>query len=271
MKYTVVGGSGFIGSSLLAHLTSQEVECYAPARDDLSIFGQDLGHVIYCAGVTADFRNRPADTVRAHVSSLLDLLEKARYDSFLYLSSTRVYQGAEGASETQSLTVDSQSPGDLYNLSKLMGESVCLSMGKGKSRIVRLSNVYGRDLESSNFLTSIIQMAIHNRHVVLSSHLDSEKDYVSIQDVVRMLPRIACSGRHQIYNLASGSNVSHRRLVDKLRDLTSCQVSVKEAAELVTFPRISIERIQGEFQYHPSPVLDDLEALVRIYSKGQHE
>ena len=74
----VIGGAGFIGSHLLAHLEKSGYECFAPARDDASVFERELGHVIYCIGLTADFRQRPFDTVRAHVCFLAEVLETGK-------------------------------------------------------------------------------------------------------------------------------------------------------------------------------------------------
>ncbi len=74
-KFTVLGGNGFIGSHLGEVIVELAYECDKPKRNDRSIFDRNLGHLIYAVGLTADFRVRPYDTVRAHVSHLMDLLE----------------------------------------------------------------------------------------------------------------------------------------------------------------------------------------------------
>ena len=91
MKFTIFGSRGFIGSNLLQKLKHSNVECYTPDIHNNEILKENLGHVIYAIGLTADFRERQFDTVEAHVCLLHDLLKNATFDSFLYLSSTRVY------------------------------------------------------------------------------------------------------------------------------------------------------------------------------------
>src|SRR4051812_11177152 len=81
MRFTVLGASGFIGSHLMRWLESQSLPYWAPKRCE-NVLGRPLGHVIYCIGLTADFRGRPYDTVRAHVCHLLDILEEAEFASF---------------------------------------------------------------------------------------------------------------------------------------------------------------------------------------------
>ncbi len=92
--FTVLGATGYIGSRLVAHLQAQGHTVWAPARGDAEVFTRPLGHVMYCVGLTADFRTRPFDTVDAHVGLLAEVLRRAQFESLLYLSSTRVYMGA---------------------------------------------------------------------------------------------------------------------------------------------------------------------------------
>jgi nucleoside-diphosphate-sugar epimerase len=99
MHATLIGGHGFIGRHLQAQLRSLGWTCDVPLRDDVSLFQRDLGHVFYCAGLTADFRQRPYDTVEAHVALLSNVLQQASFLSLTYLSSTRVYAGASTTDE----------------------------------------------------------------------------------------------------------------------------------------------------------------------------
>lgn len=262
MKFTILGASGFIGSHLLAYLEASGYACFAPARNDDAIFERELGHVIYCIGLTADFRRRPFDTVRAHVGFLAEVLEKADFDSLLYLSSTRVYAGAASGGEDAPLAA-----GDLYNLSKLTGEALCFASGRDHVRVARLSNVFGADFSSDNFLPSIIRAAVVDGRVVLNTALGAAKDYVSIEDVVKILPRIAAQGKHGIYNVAGGRNTSNRQLLAKLSEITGCGVDAPAGAEAAIFPGIAIGRLEQEFAYAPMAVLDCLEGLVEHYRK----
>jgi nucleoside-diphosphate-sugar epimerase len=184
MSWTVLGASGIIGRRLTAHLRSVGHIVDTPGRNDDNLYRRPLGHVIYAIGLTADFRQRPYDTVNSHVSVLAELLQQGNFESLLYLSSTRVYARAAGGSEDSPLPVLSQDPSDLYNLSKLMGESLCLQDARAGIRVARLSNVVGGDnAESANFLPSLVREARSGR-IVLQTAMDSVKDYIHIDDVV---------------------------------------------------------------------------------------
>lgn len=265
MKFTILGASGFIGSHLAEHLRGIGAECFTPSRDDPSVYENKLGHVVYCIGLTANFRERPYDTVRAHICQLLNFLERTEFESFLYLSSTRVYRKAASGQEDAEIGVNPSDPGDLYNLSKLMGESACFASRCPNVRVVRLSNVFGSDVSSTNFLSSIIKDAVDKNRIVLEDALESEKDYISITDVVRLLPHVAFSGQHRLYNVASGMNVSNHMLLENIQRLTGCGIEIANNVPTASFPKLSIARIQNEFEFSPSMLIHALDELILRY------
>lgn len=264
---TVLGADGFIGSQLVRKLVTDGVDHQAIGRND-PLPGGNLGDVIYCIGLTADFRTRLLQTVESHVCYLLDLVRGQEFNSLLYLSSTRVYAGSDSTNEEESLLVKPQSQDDLYNLSKVMGESVVLNCGR-HTRVARISNVYGPDFNSENFLSTILRQSVNSEEIVLETAPDSAKDYVNVSDVVDGLIKLATAGRERIYNLGSGLNVSHTELTQKLQDLTGCVVEFAPNAPTVQFPPINIQRMRHEFNFAPSFILDDLVHLVPLYRKSR--
>ena len=268
---TVLGSTGFIGSGLVAFLRKSGQECFTPERD-LDLAGlPHLGHVINCIGLTADFRQRPMETVEAHVCKVLELLRKTRFDSFLYLSSTRVYNNADEGEETAGLRVNPTDFSDLYNLSKLMGESVCLAVPDRNVRIARLSNVIGNDLGSGNFIFSLIRDAVDKDRIILGQPLDQAKDYIGIDDVLRLLFDIATKGKQRLYNIASGIPVSNREVVEKISAVTGCAVEAAGGQNGMNFPRISIRRIEEEFSFRPANVLDNLQGIINNYKQSKND
>ncbi|MGC2457111.1 MAG: NAD(P)-dependent oxidoreductase [Gallionellaceae bacterium] len=250
-NFTVLGAGGFIGSQLTEALKGEDrADIYAPLRQDGAgvsedIFERDLGHVFYCIGLTANFRMRPFDTVEAHVCLLRRLLERGRFESLTYLSSTRVYEGVATTHESTVLQVSPSNPGHLYNLSKLMGEALCFACGH-KAKVVRLSNVFGRALPSQNFISQVLKEAADTGRVRFLTAPQSVKDYVSVTDVIRWLPQIALRGTHSIYNVASGENTRNAELA-LLLEQQGIEVSFAEGAPEWSFPVIDTNRLTQEF------------------------
>jgi nucleoside-diphosphate-sugar epimerase len=184
---TVLGATGFIGSNIVSKLVNDGEQVYAPERGE-DFENNDLGDIIYCIGMTADFRTKPFETVDAHVCVLNRILKKCRFNSLTYLSSTRVYINASKAvaEENDKILVDPFSSDELYTLTKLTGERLCLSSGKNV-KIARLSNIYGSDLNSDNFLADIVRRIYNDGEFTLYSSLSSAKDYLFIDDAVNYL------------------------------------------------------------------------------------
>jgi nucleoside-diphosphate-sugar epimerase len=263
MRFTVLGSSGFIGSHVAALARNSGHEVVCPPRGE-NLDGQALGHVIYCIGLTADFRTRPHDTIYAHVSRLQDVLTLSTFDSLVYLSSTRVYSRCplqEVVTEETPIPTLSQDSSDLYNLSKLLGESIGLSHGH-QVKIARLANVVGCEPESTNFLPSIIRDSMSSGHIQLQTSLNSSKDYIHVDDVAKLLLRIGPDGQQQVYNVASGLSLTHNELTIELTRLTGATVDVVPDAPTVRFPQIDVQRIEAEFNFSPRRILDSLPELI---------
>ena len=264
IQNTIFGGLGFIGSNLCQSLKKDSLPYQIISRQD-SLPTGNLGNVFYCAGITADFRSRPFDTIDAHVSTLASVLENCQFFSFTYLSSARMYRKNSLTTEETKFTIDPLEPEDLADVSKLTGEALCLSMKDKRVRVVRPSNVFGKDFLSKNFLTEIIEAALITKKIALRSALDSSKDYVDVDSVVNIMRRISERGTHRIYNIASGYNISHQSIVQLLRDLTGCKLSLVDDATSIIWPAINIDRIQLEFCFKSLNLMDELETLVRHF------
>lgn len=265
MNFTIIGGNGFVGSAVVSHLRVGGNQVCVPERGDTDIFVRPLGHVIYAAGVTADFRTRPFDTLQAHVGHLAELLERATFDSLLYLSSARLYRHAESSREDAAVAVRSEDPEDFYDLTKLGGEALCHVAGRPNIRVARLSNVIGSDFRSANFVFDLIRAACSTGRIELRSALDSAKDYVLISDVARLLPEIAVSGSQRCYNVASGINIAHRDIVDVVTGLTNTDCTVVADAPRIASTPVDIQRVRSEFGFVPSDVLPEISILVNEY------
>jgi len=261
MKFTVFGATGFIGRHLARRLIRRGHEVAVPTRSEIPHLPQKLGHVIYAIGLTSDFRTRPFDTITAHVTLLADLMQKYSFDSFLYLSSTRVYT-QEPTHENVVLSVNPYNRSDLYNLSKLTGEAICLNSGCPQVRVARLANVIGEaSLQPDTFVGEICAAA-NSGEINLRSAIETRKDYIWIDDVTELLINIAIRGASRVYNVASGQQVSHQDLVAALARLTNCRVNVETNAPDLSFPAIDISRISQEFSFKPTSVLSRLSEIV---------
>lgn len=267
MKATVLGASGFIGRNLVRYLQDFGYEVATPGRASLGTLSGDLGRVFYCIGMTGNFRAQPLATVDAHAGLLGRLLERIDFASLVFFSSTRVYALAGDVAETaEDLPVKVLPSADTtYDLSKLLGEALCLSLRRPSVKVVRLSNVYGAGQSNATFLGSLLEDLAANQTATIRESEDSSKDYISVEDVVGLAEKIARSGRHQIYNVASGQPVCHMEIAKVALD-EGYRCSFAPGGDRRVFPRINIGRLQTEFGFKPRSLLEDLPSLLRAAS-----
>lgn len=263
---TVLGGNGFVGSRIIKCLNDTNKEFWAPERN-ATLIDKDLGDVIYCIGLTADFRTKPFETVEAHVCKLSSVLSKCDFNSLTYLSSTRVYINCETSEvdEDSRICVDVSNADDLYTLTKLTGERLCLSSGK-KVKIVRLSNVLGDDELSDNFIASIVRLIKTEKFVSLHTTLDSSKDYITVGSVAELLIKIAESGMHSIYNIATSVNLTNESVLKLLAEELNFKYRIEEEAKKIIFPQINISKIEQEFGFNSKTELVKLQSIIKKYT-----
>lgn len=261
--YTVVGARGFIGSQLTAELRRRgysvnELRCEQP-------FSEPLGRVFYCSGLAAHANDSPFEAHLAHVFHVQRLLREGQYERLLYLSSTRVYDDAESTREEQALNIMPGVSGRAYVNSKIAGESAVLSAPR--TTVARLSNVSGPSTRSPLFLSDIVRQAVTSGIVQVRTTRSSEKDYITINDVVRLLIDIINDGNEKIYNVARGVNTDNGSIFDALEQCSGAKVHIADGARTIVTPPIAAERI-ARFGGALTDVLEILPEMVEAFKRA---
>lgn len=271
---TIIGAQGFIGKALNKYLQVSGWQCHSTDRNEIwPVHKKNLGHIFYCAGLTADYNERPFDTIEAHVSLLARVLQSGSYESLTYLSSTRLYDSLSHenhANETACFSVSPSHPRHLYDLSKLMGEALCHRTGNGRARIARLSCVYNDYSDLDGFLPQLLNQ-VYKARAGDTIHINSSpyfaRDYIHLSDVLQALVLISQYGSQSIYNVASGENYSNAQLAKFIEEKSGRRL-VFDLSEkvLANTPCIDISRMKNEFHWRPTQLEDCLspwlEALV---------
>lgn len=256
--FTILGASGFLGGQLASRLSAKGYEVLRPSRGELnSLRGQDLGHLFYCLG-TDNTKADPYGAFKSHVAYLADILRFSAFSSLTYLSSTRIYLGAQCSREDSDLPVLQDDENAIFNAMKIAAEQICLADRNPTVRAVRLSSVIGVAPRGISLIPMLIKNALNEGKMHLTISSQSSRDYIAIDDVLELLPRIALEGKWRCYNLASGHNVSLGEIVGIIERELSSVGEWQPDAPTVVYPIIDIDRISTEFSFKPRPVPDAL-------------
>ena len=252
MHYTIFGSTGRIGSYLKKKLTSDGNTVFSPSRKDYYLAHKNLGHVIYCSGVTSDFRYRSFDTVESHVCLLSFLLKHKNFESFNYLSSTRLNFPKKSYINKISPKFYGGHEVDIYNASKLTGEALCLQSKISNVKITRICHVVNpNDKQRQNFLSDICGQAKRGE-IVLNSSLQTKKNYIHIDDLCFLLQLIGPFGKKNFYNIGSNNLISNNEIIKKLIKITQCSVITSNDAQTILESKINISILKKEFNYQPT-------------------
>ena len=261
--YTVIWANGFIGRRLVEALEADGHAVLAPVRDDPRLATHTLGRVFYCAGLTADYLARPFDTVEAHVTLLARLLRTARFERLVYCSSTRLYDwsGPEAGAEDAPLSLTPGEPRHLYDLSKALGENLCLTQSGGRAAVARLACVWDWAPDAPGFLPHWLNLARADRSLRLESAPGYVRDYIHLDDTVAGLRAMIDQDADGIVNLASGENVSNGELAEVFEGL-GWEIAFTREVPPQRAPTCEIDRLQA-LGVEPIPVREALEARLR--------
>lgn len=265
-RVTVFGGYGVVGSAVVKELTMRQIDVVRQPRDSIVPPSGGFGTLIWCIGLTADFRSRPIATATAHVGLLAEALGQDAHERVVYLSSARVYGGASSTSEDAALMVRPLERSDLYNATKLAGEALVLTSQSNDGIVVRLSNVVGpSEVNQSTFVGMIARQALEGA-IRLETTPSSEKDYVWIGDAARWLADISIEGSGRLYNLGRGIQTQNWDWAEAFARATGCRISARPSAPTHSFPPLDISRIQREFPLVTQNPLDKVAEILKTTS-----
>lgn len=255
-QITVLGSTGFIGSRVQTRLLELGYDPFCPGRDE-RLTSQRLGTVVYCVGLTADFREDPLGSYNAHLGLLRQLLVENSVERVVYLSSARVYLPLlDAQSDLARLTEDlpipvlSSSSSDVYTLSKLAGESLVLATGPANTAL-RLSNVVGPPAEMGSFLGQVVAEIKSTGQLHLRSHPQSAKDYISVGAVVETITMTLRRRMPGVYNVCNGFNLSNQDWLDLLAQHFAFELQVDDTCRPVVYPPISHTLLTAQTGFVP--------------------
>jgi len=268
IDFTVLGAEGFIGSNLINHLSKNGRRIYAPKKKNSTEFKKlQHGHIIYCIGLTSDFRKRPLDTMHAHVCILREILERVDFKSLTYLSSTRVYHGSSSTIESHRLSMSPENLEDLYGISKLAGESLCHHSGRKNVKIIRLSNIVGYRRDRDLFIDQLLHEIVTHNTLTLKSSLHSSKDYLYIDDAVNAISSLAATNNTGCFNVAYGNNISNQIIINQLNEHFDFKLTIEKNAPVIDFPIINTEKIRNTIHFNPSAFSDYFSTFINCYKQ----
>lgn len=250
-KVVILGSSGFIGKALYDHLqvgSGWDVLGYTSSHIDLrdsnslefldSVVDEHTVLVMAAALTPNRVKSDTIDNFEANVAMVANLaryLQNRPVCKCVYLSTVAVY-----GRKTDSLSIEENSPivlDSYYAAAKLAGESVLWNQADQSGMpllVLRPCRVFGPGDNHSDYgPSSFIRSILAERTVFLRGNGTEVRDYLFVDDLVRLIFELIRSDKRGVFNVATGQSNSPQEVIEHLRyvipyDFTVCELDGSE-------------------------------------------
>lgn len=245
-KIVVLGSTGFIGAALVKYLRQQteiSVEGYNSATLDLISpdCADKLPNVVDAETIliVTSRARRASDPFTtfsndiAIATNVARCLSQSQIEKCVYFSSNAVYGDA-----TTDLSVTERTaiaPTSFYGLAKSTGECIIKQVAEKAGIplvVLRPCMIYGPGDNSTAYGPArFIRSILSDRKICLFGDGSEVRDYLYIDDLVKITIELALGDRSGIYNLSTGKSYSFQEIITYLRRL------VKEEFQVIQVDR----------------------------------
>src|SRR2546427_3649352 len=301
MTVLVIGGSGFIGSTVVKSLAAKDIEavCYDLIHTDSNgdkgnwiradilemqsieriFFEYNIDSIIHLVGLPAvdQCAKNPHFSFLLNVMSVQNTLEAMRMadiPKIVFASSASVY----GTSRSKQLgETDEAQPTTVYGWHKLLAENAIKTYSEAygiKSVILRLFNVYGGNPKLGKEVISIfINKALKNEPLLLKGP-EKFRDFVHMEDVAEAFSKALTTpaADNQTLNIGTGKKTTLKKVASIVNAYFPTSKTIVEPAPddgtgLFANPDVA----RKVLSLNPRDPMKGIEAHVKKYSPSGAE
>jgi nucleoside-diphosphate-sugar epimerase len=280
-KILITGSRGFVGSSVLKSLSSQDFKIFEINIEDgdiaipeiLSKFNdKNISHVIHLAGriYVPDSWDNPALFYSTNVMGTLNVLEFCKVNKCnLTHISAYLYGQPEGLPISENSKIVPDNP---YAHSKFLSENLCRFYHDNfntRINILRPFNVFGIGQNNRFLIPAIIDQVVGNDQIIVND-LTPKRDYIYLEDLTKaIIKTLSCEIDFGIYNIGSGSSLSVEEIINKIQNTFKTNKEVKSKGTIrrgeISDVVADISRAEKELGWKPRYTFED--GLEEIYSE----
>lgn len=237
---TVILGSGFIGTHLARTLANSKVshQVISSAECDLTnleqirqaLIGYESNINIVVTACVTRLRDNSYQGFHKNVlmaETLATFLKSNTVRSVVFLSSVDVYGLLEeGQIIHEGLPLN---PDDYYAMSKVVSEFVLGKTCNDRNiplTVLRLTGVYGPGDDSKSTIGRLTHSAIHRGVISLHGDGQDERDFITVQDVSKVILCETNAPRCHTVNVATGKSYTILEIAHCIANIVPCKIEM---------------------------------------------
>ncbi len=237
MKVLVIGASGLVGSHCLRYLKEKNIEVigtyrnykvantlfFDPSLENCFDFLNEITFkpdtIIHCGALTnvdycEDNQVESYDLTVKSTEKIVNYCKKNKI-KLVYLSTDYVFDGLGGPY----LETENTNPINVYGKHKMEAEKIVQELGN--YIIARITNVYGEEDRSKNFIAHFISVINSGVDKTFKLPFDQFATPVYAGDIAKMIYLLISEDKNGIYNLSSTDYYSRYQLAKKVKSFYS--------------------------------------------------
>ncbi|MEW6183469.1 MAG: NAD-dependent epimerase/dehydratase family protein [Bacillota bacterium] len=219
-RLLITGSSGFLGTTLAAHLDN--LETFRPTRSEINLMSdvvkldllvkeKNIDTVIHLANPRVYSTNESMGQALIMLKNVLDVCSENQL-WLIFLSGWEIYSGYK-TEELRANEALPPHPGSTYGQTKFLCETLIDLFHRNNGlryTILRSSPVYGTESDRPRFIWNFLNKALRNEEIVTHKYLNGfpKLDLLHVSDLCRSVAQVIKLGAQGTFNLGTGVGTS---------------------------------------------------------------
>lgn len=264
MKICIIGANGFLGRNITLQCLEKKYDVLAVYNNRKSNIPAGCKKMKYCDLLKSNlrfdivflavgsFESTYKELIDTNINVTQTICNKYKKAKIVFISSVNIY-----GFQKQTITIKTSfNNTNIYGLSKIAGEFIV--MNHPKYSIVRLTYLYGKEMNTNSFVPKIVQDAIEKNLITLYGHGLRKQDYLNVKDAAALCILAAQNNKNNVYLGATGCSITNQQVAEEIQTLIpGCKIKKTNTIDKAYSYSFNVKATKKELNWNPKHTLQE--------------